>query len=58
MVYEYKCKVCKFVFDMSHGMNESPEIKCPKCGEDSHKIFTTSDPIYKASGFYRTDNKK
>lgn len=30
--YDYSCRSCSAVFEIMHGMNEKPEIVCPKCG--------------------------
>tara|TARA_B100000287_G_scaffold434566_1_gene499373 strand:+ start:1704 stop:1943 length:240 start_codon:yes stop_codon:yes gene_type:complete len=29
--YEHKCLHCFFVFEITYGINEEPDIKCPKC---------------------------
>mgnify|MGYP001317246774 CR=1 FL=1 len=29
--YEHKCLHCDFLFEITYGINEEPDIKCPKC---------------------------
>ncbi len=35
--YDYSCRECDFVFEIRHGINEKPNIVCPRCG--SSKTF-------------------
>lgn len=55
MIYEYKCPLCDNIFQLSHGMNETIDAKCPLCEASANKRFTTSKPIFKGNGFYTTD---
>ena len=32
--YDYRCEKCDHVFELFHGMTETPEIECPECGHD------------------------
>lgn len=57
MIYDYKCKNCKLIFDIEHGINEEVKVMCPECNSECHKLYTVSKPIYKAKGFYTTDYK-
>ena len=36
--YDYRCDKCDGVFEVSHGMTETPDIKCPKCGTKASKM--------------------
>jgi len=56
MLYDYKCKICEKVFEVSHGMNEKPEIKCPLCEGEARKTFSANGIIFKGSGWYVTDS--
>jgi len=39
--YDYKCRKCSGIFEVSKGMNENIEAKCPKCGgTDTQRIFS------------------
>ena len=39
MTYDYQCTKCKKVEEKTHGMNETPVIKC-ECGAVMNKLFT------------------
>lgn len=58
--YDYECQKCGDVFEVFHGMSESPKVKCAKkgCGGTAKKqIGAGSGLIFKGSGFYITDYK-
>lgn len=39
--YDYKCKKCSSVFEISKGMNETVEAPCPACGcKDTQRVFS------------------
>ena len=40
MIYEYECDNCNNIQDEIHGMNETPDIKCEKCGHIMHRIIS------------------
>lgn len=57
--YSYECKKCKHSFELFHGMNATPRVKCGECGGASMKMIGTgAGIIFKGSGFYETDFKK
>lgn len=58
--YSYKCKDCGNVFDVSHGMNEKPDLTCGECeGSAVSKLISGGTGfILKGSGFYTTDYKR
>lgn len=31
MRYDYECKKCGNIQEVSHGMHETPKVKCEKC---------------------------
>ena len=56
--YDYKCPSCVDSFEKFHGINETPEIKCPECETVCIKQIGTGVSIhFKGSGFYTTDYK-
>jgi len=57
--YTYACKKCDHRWDVFHGMNESPKVKCESCGSTrTQKLLGTgAGIIFKGSGFYETDYK-
>lgn len=40
MRYDYKCPKCGFIKEVSHGMNEKPDVICDKCGAKMNKIIS------------------
>ena len=57
--YDYKCKKCKTVFEVEHGMNEKYKGGCPKCDKwwlpfIKHKV---SQVLY-SPGIVYDDNLK
>ena len=57
--YDYKCKNCAYLFEISHKMTESPQIKCPKCQNEAYKTIAANVGIaFKGAGFYVTDSKQ
>jgi putative FmdB family regulatory protein len=34
--YDYQCDKCEAIWEVEHGMNETPKLKCPEC--DSKKL--------------------
>jgi putative FmdB family regulatory protein len=38
-IFAYICPSCQNAFDVQHGLNESPETCCPKCGGQAEKDF-------------------
>lgn len=60
--YDYQCNDCGTVFEVCHGMNESPVIPCPECGKTNPEklisggggfimkgrmVYSPSDPAVK-----------
>lgn len=56
--YDYGCTKCENVFEVVHGMTETPEVKCPECNAEATKKFGCGGLVFKGSGFYVTDYKK
>ena len=57
MTYDYKCQKCQVVEEKTHGMNETPAIKC-KCGGDMKKQFTIHLGNHKTNGGGSTGTPK
>lgn len=56
--YDYKCPSCGLVFENFHGMNEKPDVNCPKCSTLAEKQFAVGAGIqFKGNGFYVNDYK-
>lgn len=43
--YCYKCYNCGDIEDISHGMNENPEIVCSKCNATKVRIIKSCNVI-------------
>lgn len=56
MRYNYLCKLCStgkeaLVFEVAHGMNETPKVPCPKCKKtNTEKTFIGVDVIFYVRG--------
>lgn len=44
-LYKYKCS-CGEKIDKIHGMSETPEVKCSKCGEEMSRLVTGGTGSY------------
>jgi putative FmdB family regulatory protein len=38
--YEYKCKKCGYLFEVSHSMITKHEVSCPQCRSEAKRIIT------------------
>lgn len=56
-IYRYVCDNCGHEFTVMHGMNETPEIFCEKCGSPARKGIGRVGISFKGSGFYINDSK-
>jgi len=57
--YSYQCTKCGHGFDVFHGINAKPRIRCPECGASCKRLLGAgAGVIFKGSGFYETDYKK
>ena len=58
--YDYQCDQCSHVFELFHGINETPRLSCPKCQTKKvyRKISGGAGIHFKGSGFYVNDYKK
>ena len=56
-VYEYKCSKCG-VFEQEQRITATPLKHCPTCGGPVHRLISHNvNVIYKAGGFYTTENR-
>ena len=56
-IYEYQCPLCNEQKEVMHKHTESPEVCCPRCGEQMHKLISSCNAHFKGDGFYETDYK-
>ena len=55
MNYDYKCRECDIVKEVTHGMNESPSIVCDKCGQAISKVISGgAGVIYRGKSGFRS----
>jgi len=55
-IYEYKCPRCG-KFEKMHGINTNLKT-CPSCTSKVIRLISKNvNVLYKADGFYNTDNK-
>ncbi|MBV8151960.1 MAG: hypothetical protein JOY59_10420 [Candidatus Eremiobacteraeota bacterium] len=57
-LYEYVCPACATTVDVRHGFDESPTLKCEKCGAALKRHFSAAPVLFKGSGFYVTDSRE
>lgn len=57
MRYDYRCNKCDHVWEVSHGLDEKPKIKCPECGSKSTEIAITTAPTTYVKGYGWLDKK-
>jgi putative FmdB family regulatory protein len=57
-IYEYECESCQFRFEKKQGFYDEPLSRCPRCQGKARRVFYPAPIIFKAGGFYVTDNRK
>ena len=55
-IYEYSCQNCGR-FEVLQKITASPLTECPKCQGEVQRLISAPAVVYKASGFYTTDNR-
>ena len=54
--YTYECPNCGLREDLFHGINETVEKRCPRCGGLMRRLVGAGvGVLFKGSGFYITD---
>lgn len=54
--YEYRCAKCG-VFEHRQSFNDPALERCPTCGGKVQKLISSVGVIYRAGGFYVSDNR-
>lgn len=60
-IYEYKCRKCNTIFEAIQSFGASSPTRCDACGASSQyltRLISTSQIVFKGSGFYLTDNRQ
>lgn len=54
--YEYKCSECEARVTVTRGISDKdPGYNCDSCGNALTRVYSMATPVFKGSGFYRTD---
>lgn len=54
--YEYKCSKCEQRKIVVRSISEpDPGYMCDTCNIPLSKVYSMGNPVFKGSGFYRTD---
>ncbi len=54
--YDYHCPKCDKTFEVFHGMNEKPRVRCSDCKRVARKqLGAGAGVLFKGNGFYQTD---
>lgn len=56
--YEYKCSQCARQFDVRQSYDSAPVASCPHCGGEARRVLQSPFIVYKASGFYTSDQRR
>ncbi len=56
-IYEYRCRRCQHDFENFQAADQ-PAPRCPQCGGDARKVYSSVGLIFKGSGFHSTDYRK
>jgi len=56
--YEYRCTKCGNLYDKREGFDAPARQRCSLCGAEARRVIHAPPILFKASGFYVTDNRK
>jgi putative FmdB family regulatory protein len=56
--YEYRCTECGHQYERREGFDAPATQRCPRCRGESRRVLYAPPVLFKASGFYVTDNRK
>ena len=57
-LYEYGCSACGTTTEVRHGFDDTPVLKCEKCGAALSRWFSAPPMVFMGSVFYVTDSRK
>lgn len=56
--YDYQCRKCENVFEITRSINDSSDVICPHCeSKDTKKLISAPAISFRGAGFYKTDSK-
>ena len=56
--YEYCCSACGHQYERREGFDPPAIQSCPRCGEEARRVLHAPPILFKASGFYASDNRR
>ena len=56
--YQYGCSKCGHDFEVVQSFTDTAITKCPECGGQVRKKFSSVGVVFKGSGFYRNDSRE
>jgi putative FmdB family regulatory protein len=56
--YDFKCKVCSEVFEVTRSASDDSDVPCPACGGETKRVFHPVGVHFKGTGFHNTDYRK
>jgi putative FmdB family regulatory protein len=56
--YEYRCTKCGHRYERREGFDAPARQRCSVCGAEARRVLHAPPILFKASGFYVTDNRK
>ena len=56
--YEYRCTECGHQYERREGFDAPAVQPCPHCRAESRRVLFAPTILFKASGFYVTDNRR
>ena len=55
MKYNFRCRKCKKVLEIEHGMTEPHPTRHQDCGGEIVNLVEVPQIVYKTAGFFSTD---
>lgn len=56
--YDFKCKSCSELFEISRPAADDSPVPCPRCGGETKQVFHAVGVHFKGSGFHNTDYRR
>jgi putative FmdB family regulatory protein len=53
--YDFKCRGCSRVFEVSRPASDDTAVPCPDCGGDTKRVFSAVGVHFRGTGFHNTD---
>lgn len=53
-IYEYQCPTCETSREVTHGMAESPKVKCADCRRTMKRVISSNSFQLKGDGWFKT----